>query len=113
MNARPCIDYDKNISLKPDTQISWVSGIYFEKLSVREDELAKLGIVGGEKSDLPGHVYVYAFPKNFPYSSYYVTEMTDEFMTAENATGVFNGIHMKKVNGKLWFNSNDLKEKGI
>lgn len=109
LNAVEGIDYNKNVSLKPDTQISWISGLYFEKTPVREDTLAKLGLKATEKYSLPGYANVYAFP-DIPY---YVTEMTDEFMAAENATGVFNGIHMKKEKGLLWFDYNDLKQKGI
>ncbi|AET70564.1 hypothetical protein Desor_5176 [Desulfosporosinus orientis DSM 765] len=39
--------------------------------------------------------------------------MTDEFMAAENAIGIFNGIHMKKEKGVLWFSYKDLKDEGI
>lgn len=110
LNAVEGIDYNKNITLTPDYKLSnWVSRPDFKKMLESENLLARYGIVGCEKADKPGLVYVYAFSNIF----YYVNEMTDEFMTAENATGVFNGIHMKKVNGQLWFDYNDLKEKGI
>ncbi|TGE34709.1 cell wall-binding repeat-containing protein [Desulfosporosinus fructosivorans] len=103
-----------NVTLKPGTEFmsdDWanISSEYFYKWLVREEGLARLGITGGIKSDEPGYVYVYAFP----YIPYYLNEMTDEFMAAKNATGVFNGIHVKKQDGNLWFNKNDLKEKGI
>ncbi|SHH23899.1 cell wall-binding repeat-containing protein [Desulfosporosinus lacus] len=116
LNAAEGIDYNKGVTVTPDYVIpedGWVSGYTFEKITAREDDLLELGIVGREKSSLPGHFEVYGFPKDFPYTPYYVNEMTDEFMAAENATGVFNGIHMKKENGKIWFSYKDLKEKGI
>lgn len=46
-------------------------------------------------------------------SIYSVPDMTDSFMMAFNAQETFSGIRMKKVNGKLYFNSDDLIAKGI
>ena len=39
--------------------------------------------------------------------------MTDEFMNSKDAEGTFNGIRMKKIDGKIYFKYEDLKEKNI
>lgn len=116
LEAAEGIDYNRGVTLTPDYQIPenrWVTGYTFEKIPVDERILSKLGIVGREKSSLAEHYEVYGFPEVFTDQSHFVDEMTDEFMAAENAIGIFNGIRMKKENGVLWFSYKDLKEKGI
>lgn len=94
----------------------WISGITnFDKLTLREDSLDK-DIQYISKSNIPGYVYVYGFYENgFTGTKllYAIDEMTEEFMNATNATGTFNGIKMKKENGVLYFDYNDLKSRGL
>ncbi len=44
---------------------------------------------------------------------YPVTDITQEFLNSDNATGIFNNIRMKKVNGILYFNLKDLYANGV
>ncbi|MCC8014705.1 MAG: hypothetical protein LIO87_05870, partial [Eubacterium sp.] len=46
-------------------------------------------------------------------SPYYVDEITEEFLNAETAVECFNGIHMMKDNGELYFFSKDLEALGL
>lgn len=101
------IDFD-------ESQIEWVGGVLFDKILVNNNQLKPFG-VEGEPSNIPGFSYIYAFYKQGWNTEiiYPVNEMTEEFMNASDATGTFNGIRMKKVNGELIFNYTDLKERGI
>lgn len=97
------------------TEISWVSGINnFDKILVSKGNLPK--DIKFEESDIPGFVYVYCFYENGLTGIkiiYPVDEITDSFMNSDNATGEFNSIRMKKENGILYFNYDDLVNLGL
>ncbi|OQB13560.1 MAG: hypothetical protein BWY15_01635 [Firmicutes bacterium ADurb.Bin193] len=97
-----------------ESKIEWISGIPFDYILVSNSRLDELGVVG-KQSEIPTYSYIYAFydGKDINTVFYCVSEMTDEFMTAENKTGIFNGIRMKKENGILYFNYQDLKKYNI
>lgn len=42
-----------------------------------------------------------------------VDKLTDEFMDLQNGKGIFGGIRMRKENGNLYFNIEDLKAKDL
>ncbi len=98
-------DYD-------ESKIEWVSGINFDYMLVKNSRLEELGIVG-EQSEIPNFSYAYALYKQVDEVLYCFDEITDEFMNASDATGTFNGIRMKKIDGILYFNYPDLKAKNI
>ena len=55
--------------------------------------------------------FVYGFYKSDIYSEEEILicdEIPNEFIKAQNSIGYFNGIHMKKENGKWFFNPKDL-----
>jgi len=99
-----------------DSKFEWVTGISnFNKILVSSKEL-NIDVNKLEKSDIPGYYYVYAFYENGLTSQkiiYCVDEMTNEFCNSKNITGIFNGIHMKKENGILYFSYQDLKSKQL
>ncbi len=97
------------------SDFEWISGITnFDKILVDEKTLDKS--IKTEKSDIPGFVYVYCFYENSSTNIkviYPVDEITDNFMSSDNASGEFNGIKMKKENGILYFDYNDLVRLGL
>ncbi len=93
----------------------WISGLSNFSL-VEISEKGNPGVNYIEKSAIPGYVKVYAFTEfglTGDHIVYIVDEMTDAFMTAQNAEGTFNGIRMKKQNGNLFFNAEDLNKLDI
>lgn len=98
-----------------ESQIEWVGGLLFDKILVNDSQIEEFGVTG-KASEIPGYSYIYAFYEQGLTNTkivYPVNEMTEEFMNTSDATGTFNGIRMKKENGKLLFNYTDLKERGI
>lgn len=97
-----------------ESQIEWISGITFDHALVENSKLNELGL-SGEQSNIPEYSFIYAFHDDSNYTTiiYYVSDMTDEFMAAENATGTFSGIRMKKESGTLYFYYADLKKYNI
>lgn len=97
-----------------ESQIEWISGIPFDYILVNNSRLNELGVLG-KQSEIPTYSYIYAFYDGSDINTvfYCVSEMTKEFMAAENTTGTFNGIRMKKESGTLYFNYKDLKKYNI
>lgn len=101
-----------------ESQYEWVSGRpTLDKVLVQESKLAGITAKYTE-SGIPGYVYVYAFyteggATSGPDILYAVDDMTDAFMEAENDSGTFSGIRMKKENGVLYYSYPDLKAKGL
>lgn len=98
-----------------ESDIKWITNNNFGKVMVREDQLDS-GTNYLNDSNIPGYVYVYGFYESGLMNIeliYIVDEMTEEFMNAPNATGTFNGIKMKKENGILFFDYNDLRSKQL
>ncbi len=97
------------------SDFEWISGITnFDKILVEEKNIDKN--IKTEPSNIPGFVYVYCFYENSSINNkiiYPVDEITDSFMNSENASGEFNGIKMKKENGILYFDYNDLLRLGL
>ena len=48
-----------------------------------------------------------------PEQQFPVLDLTDDFINAQNAEGVFSGIRMRKEDGNFFFNKKDLIENGI
>lgn len=94
------------------SQAEWISGVNFDYILVQNTQLEKLGAIG-KPSEIPNYSYAYVFYDELNKVIYCVDEMTDEFFNATNKTGIYNGIHMKKENGTLFFNYTDLKNKNI
>ncbi len=95
---------------------TWVGGLNFKKNMVDEKFL-----VGIDTSNLevgiPGTYEIYCIADDSGFMStkyeHFLPDMTDEFFNAENATGTFSGIRMKKENGQLLCSIEDVKAKGI
>lgn len=93
----------------------WITVNNFDKIMARTDELdfdtSKL-----EKGYIDGYVYVYAFYEDgFTGVKiiYAMPEMTDTFMKKKNGKGKFNGISVKREDGKTYFYVKDLDKKEI
>lgn len=89
----------------------WVSGLDFRKSAVHASEL-DCDVSTLEPYVVPDFYNVYGFYENGKFV-YCVNEMTDAFMEARAAEGVFNGIHMKREDGALWYDYQDLTAHGI
>lgn len=89
----------------------WVSGLDFRKSAVHASELS-CDLSTLEPYVVPDFYNVYGFYKDSKLL-YCVNEMTDEFMASAAAEGVFNGIHMKREDGALWYDYQDLQAHGI
>lgn len=95
-----------------DSQIEWVSGINFDYILVQDTQLEKFG-VRGKPSEIPNYSYAYVFYEQIDIILYCIDEMTDDFFNAKDASGIFNGIRMKKENGEFYFYYSDLRDRNI
>lgn len=105
-----------NIDEIKESENSWVSGLNnFELIMVIKDRL-DTEFKYYEEYVIPEFIFVYGFrttDANGIENIYYLTEITEEFLNADNAEGTFNGIRMRKENGELYFNSKDLVNLGL
>ncbi|HHY25762.1 MAG TPA: cell wall-binding repeat-containing protein [Desulfitobacterium dehalogenans] len=101
------------VTIKPDTVIKW-RGASFQKMILNADQVQRYGVLAHPDPERPGYYFVYSLETSSGLSSvYYMDEMTEEFMQAENAIGVFNGIRTLKSKGDIFFHEDDLNANGI
>ncbi len=100
-----------NLANFTEADYEWISGTNLQKRAVSGASLSCDLSLLEEWTEVPGYYWVYGLFKDK--LIYAFPDMTEEFMNADNAEGVFSGIHMKKENGILWYDYQDLKMHGI
>jgi len=133
MNANVNVVYFRNISgfdvteafdrfalrdIDLDGTEMWTTHIGFRRMSIRMQELEQRNIPTNNMPEAVqrGFVSAYGFFVGGGVNlntDFIVYEMTEDFINSENAYGVFNGIQMRMRDGELWFNRNDLRDRGI
>lgn len=105
-----------NYTKKPDpSSYGWIGGLSnFDKIMINKQKVDS-SIKNVQKAEIDGYVYVYGFYNSglTSINLVYAVDVPAEFMNAKDATGVFSGIRMKKQNGVLFFNYEDLKSKNL